>query len=494
MMASDQETSLGGIVLCVLAVPVWVVQLALLSDLNSSDAAGNGLAQAFAAIAIIVLWMLLAGIVLLATVRGAVSSPVGLAALILIPASGFVAMKALGLLSAPEVAPFLWPIAIPAGVPILVVAYGLWAFIPAFRAAIPANATAAIVWGGVLLLCVAIVPLVQMRTAVEDQEDAAREKWAADFARLPEDSPLWDWVPLLQTRDATRSDTVLDRIRALPRRQSDSEIMLDRGDFPLLYLARFDLDPTPSLCDKARGLLQRQVRPLVLKTSGSKPYSDVAAAVDAAVSAMDWLVGHECRLDDEALAWETMAKAYRDTNFDVYRLAELRDPKIFGRIVREYPERFSMLTPAAHLKAWLKFAENKETRAAALDGARKLDRRNADALEMLNGDEHSAYLVMAYLPMLDLDATPPLCAAVLRLQHADIAIIYHPRAEDPRQFRELESRLGDDEPFPALAWIARHGCDTETAVTEAEDLIRAYQDSPRRTAALAHLAQLHRKP
>ena len=40
--------------------------------------------------------------------------------------------------------------------------------------------------------------------------------------------------------------------------------------------------------------------------------------------------------DKESLAWESMAKAYRDTNFDVYRLAELRDPKELGRLLHDH--------------------------------------------------------------------------------------------------------------------------------------------------------------
>jgi hypothetical protein len=49
-------------------------------------------------------------------------------------------------------------------------------------------------------------------------------------------------------------------------------------------------------------------------------------------------------------------------------------------------------------------------------------------------------------------------------------------------------------PLEALAWLAGHGCDTDTAVSEAEALVRAYQDSPGRTAMLARLGGLHRKP
>jgi hypothetical protein len=478
----------------VLALLLWVLQVATLSDLSSSDAAGNGLAQAFTAIEIIILWVLLAILMIIAAVNGPMPALAGFAALLLVPASGIVAMTALGLLAQPRVSPFLWPIIVPALVPPLVVAFCFWTLVPSIRAVIPAAVATAIVWGATFVLCLAIAPMLYMRNLAEQHEAAAREKYAVDFASLPADSPLWDWTPFLATPDDTRKHDVLERIRHLDRRQSDAEIMLDRGDFPLGYLGSFNLDPTPAICDKARSLLRRQVAPLILKTPNSKPYADIGIAVADAVAAMDWLVGYGCSCDAESLAWETMAKAYRDTNFDVYRLAELRDPKELSRILLNDPASFSMLTPQSHLKAWLKFAGDKALHDQALAGARTLDHRTADAIEMLNANEYSAQTLMGYLPDLDLEATAPLCAAALKEQFRELAPVYRPRADDPRSYRELVERLGGGNPFAALMWLAQHGCDVEAEVNQAEDIVRAYQDSPRRTAMLAQLAQLHRKP
>jgi hypothetical protein len=416
------------------------------------------------------------------------------AALILIPASGIVAMTALGLLSHPDVTPFHWPIIIPALVPPLVVAFCFWALFPSMRAAIPAPLAAGFAWGAVLIVCVAVWPMTEMRRGAEDREITVREKYDADFATLPADSPLWDWTPFLATRNDTKVSGVLDRVRQLDRRQTDAELMLDRGDFPLGYLGSFDLTPTPALCDKARSLLRRRVEPLVLETPNSKPYAEIAVPVSDAVAAMNWLVGYDCSCDAESLAWETMAKSYRGTDFDIHRLAELRDPKDLGRMLRENPARFSMLTPKAHLKAWLKFADDKDLREQALAGARQLDHRTADAVAMLNADEHSAWTILGYLPALDLEATPPLCQAAQWVLLKRYAKVYRPRADDPRSYRELLGRLGGGEPFSDLIWLASHGCDAEAGLSEAEDMVRAYQDSPQRAAMLATLAQLHRKP
>ena len=153
-----------------------------------------------------------------------------------------------------------------------------------------------------------------------------------------------------------------------------------------------------------------------------------------------------------------------------------------------------MLTSKAHLRAWLRFADDKQYGEQALEGARQLDHRQADALEMLNGDESGAATVLVYLPALDLAATKPLCTSSLRLLHDKFAKVYHPRPDDPRSYDELLSRLYGDWSLITLQWLAAHGCDADVQLNQAEDLVRGYQDSPARAAVLTSLAQAHRKP
>jgi hypothetical protein len=478
----------------VLALLFWVLALATLSDLASSDAAGNGYAQAYAAIELFILWGLLALVTLIAGVNGQMAVLAMLAAAILIPVSGVVAFVVLGLLSKPALPPFLWPIVIPALVPPLVLAFDLWALFPSLRAAIPARLAGA-VWGVTLVLCLSIFAFQHVRERAIGQIVAASEKYRADLAKLSADAPLWEWVPFLDTRNAGTQGDLLPRMSKLSKRQSEAELMLERGDFPLLYLGSLDLTPTPALCDKARVLLRRQVAPLVPPIPNSKPYKDVAVHVSGALSAMKWLGGYGCDIDSESQAWETIAKSYRDTNYDVYELAELRDPKNHGRILRQAPERFSMLTPKAHLTAWLSFADKQEFHDEALAGARKLDHRTADAVDMLKekNDISAPWKVLKYLPVLDLEMTAPLCKAALNQIDRDIGKVYRPKADDPRPYSELLQRLGAYEPLTALVWVAGHGCEAEPELSEAEELVSTYQDSPVRATMLATLERLHRK-
>jgi hypothetical protein len=496
-MLAPARASTGAVVLSVILslviLLVWIAEVATLADLGHSDAAGNAMAEGFAAIEIILLWALLSALVIVAALQGTMPWPAIAAAIILIPASGYAAAVALDLLSDRTMRPFLWPIVTPALVPPIVVAFCFWTLVPSLRTAIPAVAASAIAWGAILVLCIGLWPMVQVRDRALEHAADVRQQWAEDFARVPPNAPLWQWTRFLDTPDGTRQEDVLDRIRKLDHRQADAEIMLERGDFPLLYLGSFDLDPTTSICDKARDMLRRRVQPLVAKSPGSRPYSDVGMEVAGVLSAMKWLVGYGCPCDAESQAWESMAKAYRDPNFDVYELAELREPRQLGRLLREYPARFSMLTPQAHLRAWLSFADKDDLREQALAGARKLDHRTADAVAMLGEDEFAAGTVLKYMPVLDLEATEPLCRASLQVLYGDLTHVYRPTPNDPRPYSELLERLGGYEPLTALLWLASHGCDADAALSDAEDLVGTYQASPDRAVMLANLARLRHR-
>jgi hypothetical protein len=117
----------GGAIFGLLAAFVWVVQLATLSHLSSSDAAGNGLAQAFAMLEILLPWGLLAVLVILGCMVGGVRLPVLAPGVVLLPLSGVAAMQALDLLSEPNTPPFLWPIVVSATVPPLIALFCVWA-------------------------------------------------------------------------------------------------------------------------------------------------------------------------------------------------------------------------------------------------------------------------------------------------------------------------------------------------------------------------------
>ena len=486
----------ASIVLGVVVGLLWLLQLATVGSLGGSDAAGDAIGQAWAAIETIALWLLLMIMTVFAGVKGAAPRPAMAAAPAIVAVSGFVAMSAADLLARPHISPFLWPIIIPALVPPLVVAWCFLALLASMLRPATAKIAAGVLLGATLAVCASIWPLSLLRNAVNDLEAARLQKYDADLARVPANAPLWDWTPFLDTRDSTKRAKVLDSIRNIDQRQAQAEAMLDRGDFPIGYLGSFDLDPTPALCEKVRSLLRKRAEPLVLKTPNTKPYSEIASQVSDAVAGMNWLIGYGCPCDAESTAWETMAKGYRETNFDVYSLAELRDPKQLGRTLRERPERFSMLNMESHLKGWLSFADDKSLQEHALAGARRLDRRTSDAVEILLNkyDDESRWKLLRHLIALDLEATAPLCTNALSELHGQFIKVYRPGANDePRPYSELLERLGNGAQLPDLLWLARHGCPAEAELNEAIALVNAYRDSPGRAEMLAALMSLRSK-
>lgn len=484
------------VALSILVLILYVGAVSLLSNLAGSDPAGNAYSQAYAAIALIALWVLLAIILAIALAKGGAGWPVVTVAVILVPASAIVSLFAMGLLTSPGQPPYLWPIVIPACVPPLVLAFAFWMLLPGLRATLPAHIVTPAIWGAILVLCLAIMPFNLIRDSAKETIAAARATTEADYDKLPANAGLAQLLPFMGAFHGEKETELNRRVRSLPTRQSEAEAMLARGEFPLRYLGWLHLDPTPSLCDKARAQLRQNVAPLVLKSGETKPYTAIAKQVTDAVTAMKWLVGYGCSCDAEALAWEQMASAYNDPAFEFYELKRLRDPKELGLILREYPERFSLLTPKASLKAWLGFTEEAEYRDRALAGARTLPHRNADIVTMLNNrsDEHMAWMAMTYLPQLDLDATPELCRAALTQINEAFAKVYRPKADDPRSYDELLGRLGGrGQHFAVLIWLAEHGCDVGPAIKDAEELIRSYRRSAESDAMLASLAAVPRK-
>jgi hypothetical protein len=495
----EKPTSSGAVaaafVLALIALLGWLVLLPGLAELDGSDAAGNAMSQGFAALQAIALWVVLAILTLLCLAKGQAPAWAALAAVLLVPGSGVAAISALELLAQPELPPYLWPIAALAAPPPLIVAFCLWAITPPSRDRLPANVVSIAVWGAVLALSLSIVPMQATRAAVLQKQADALAAWRAEIDAVPADAQLRRWWTPLLGRGFYTEDDVIAKIRDLDRRQGDAETMLKRGDFPLAYLNRFNLDATPAVCEGARAELRSEVAPLVVATPPARPFSDIEHPVDEALSAMQWLVGYGCAVDAESRAWETMAKGYRDPSYSVDELAALRDPTALGRTLRDSPEKFSQLGPQARLWAWLNFADRPETHDAAIDGARKVASRTDDAVQMLE-DKNSGpgiYVLVAAIPSLDLDPTPRLCAAALAHVGDDLDHVYRPPADNPLPYRELPERLGAGEPLTALQWLAGHGCDAEAELGEAEQVVRAYQDSPERQAMLASLAALRRR-
>ena len=282
-------------VLAAFALSVWLILLPGLTSLDSSDAAGNAMAQGLTALVVVIVWILLAIVALLCWAKGRMPAWAGLAALLLVPGSCIAAFGALEMLGHSNLPPFAWPVVAVAAPPPLILAYCLWAITPLVRRRLPEKAMSIGVWGAVLALSLSVVAMQSVRDAALEKKAAALAAWRAEIEATPADAPLWRWTALLG-RGFYDEGAVIDKIRKLDRRQSDAETMLKRGDFPLADLNRFDLDPTPGVCFGAKAELQAEVAPLVAAKPQTRSYAVVSDKVDAAIAA--YVLAGRLRLRD----------------------------------------------------------------------------------------------------------------------------------------------------------------------------------------------------
>lgn len=318
-------TILGAILLVITAL-LYAGAVGLITSINSSDPAGNGLTQSFAFLTTIALWIFLGALLLLAATKGEMPGWAAGAACVLVPASGAAAIAAVGLLK-DSFYHAKWPLVIPALAPALMMAFALWAYFPGLRNALPALGVSAIVWGSLLILSLAPWPTVAHRArhgkADRAQADAAwkageparaetaRQKNLVEFRALTPASELRDWLLFVAPSNELR-DQALAAIRQLARRQADAEAMLRQGSFfdwedlPLL-----DLEVTPTVGEAARKFLREKTQALQPHRPESPPqFRFVADQVESCPAIFEWLVNNRCACAAELDALVATVRIY----------------------------------------------------------------------------------------------------------------------------------------------------------------------------------------
>jgi hypothetical protein len=151
-----------GISLLALGALVWLFLVASLRSMWASDAAGNGLAQAYIAVTILVLWGVLAVSLVVAGCRGAVPWWGKVGAVVLMPGSLAGAIAAFSVLTKRE-SP-RWVMVVPIGLPAVWMGVGGLAL--ANEAAGPRGSLVlAVMLGAIGLLSIAAVPRCLARHA-----------------------------------------------------------------------------------------------------------------------------------------------------------------------------------------------------------------------------------------------------------------------------------------------------------------------------------------
>ncbi len=303
------------------------------------------MSQAYSGGWAVLLWIFLGALLLIASSKQVVPPWLGAAAWIFHPLSGAAVLAAIVVLYTPE---RRWPVAIPAVMPVIVVAYLLYAFFPGV--AIPIERVGVGAWAVVIALSISIIPET-VRFAQIHLDDGSidatpgpkldawmakqREKRRADgleeLRKSDDETKLYELEHLIRPDSPVLQET-LEFMRHQPNRQAEAIRLLEsQSSFVLHFLADIDLQPTPELCRAARGYLHQAVRER-LRSTGSdtmkSPY--VGAEFEEGVDAIRW-IAKNCGCDAELAEIEAYARLQDQDAPAVQKflasLAEIRAPK-----------------------------------------------------------------------------------------------------------------------------------------------------------------------
>lgn len=303
-----KRAPIGTLLLVCAAALLYAAMLTSIMPGEGSDAAGRGLAQAFALMFGIALWLVLTILLLVAAAQGRMPLAATLALVVLLPASAVGVVCAMELSEKDGVG---W-LAVPALLPPLFVLYALWARFPSMQIHLLAGPTSVVF--GVAIVALTAIPVVlkdvadrpdperearlvaaeKARAAEEQrQAEAAREQEAAAFAKLGPDSSLADYLPF---RYGDHAHEVQVGMRRVKSRQADIVAMLQ--SMPLHEvpaLTELDLQPTAELCQAygaALGNAAMQISP-----QRRSDYLTAAMDLEYELPAIRWLREAGCNLD-----------------------------------------------------------------------------------------------------------------------------------------------------------------------------------------------------
>jgi hypothetical protein len=260
------------------------------------------ISQAYSGGFSLLLWILLAGLLLIANSKDVLPPEVGLLTWFAHPLACAGSLAAIAVLFYPG---RYWAAAIPAVAPLLVTGYVLYGFFPSVRS-MPMTQAGYILWAGVLVLSLLVVPgalgLMQASSSgsVEDKPGPELDRFKARERQRYRDEVLDklrqsdDETKLYELSNLIRPDNpalpeLMDFIRKMPHRQNDVIQMLSsQGSTILPFLADIDIQATPELCTAARGYLRGMVRSR-LSMFHSGPENFVGMEFDEGIPGIRWI-------------------------------------------------------------------------------------------------------------------------------------------------------------------------------------------------------------
>jgi hypothetical protein len=331
----------GFAVLLAVTVCLYAVTVATIADSRSSDAAGNALSIAFAAISAGLLWIAIVALLAMAKARGAMVRWAPWALVVLIPASVAAYVLAIGDFE-------------PGGAPAQVVVYGLpalpilfavWARFSSLHdtlwLAVPSSgllALMAVLSFGMIAIGFGDAPpnptakadraaaeKARLEREAKTQRDA-QEREAAAFASLSPESPLADYLPYLRNR--AFADQALQGIQKVKTRQADAIALLEQRPLgELAELWQWNVLGTREMCEAYANAFLRAANRI---DKSHSDYLSAATDLEWQMPNLKWMVGSKCDLSGPLERAEANIKAVADSdrlrNFAV-TLGELKTAK-----------------------------------------------------------------------------------------------------------------------------------------------------------------------
>jgi hypothetical protein len=137
---------MGAVLLAILAGLLYALELAVIRDASAGAGAGDSLDAAFVAVFTVALWIVLAGLMLVAFKNGKMPEWAAIAALVVLPLSGRDSFTAASIYATNHD----WTWIVPVLMPPVIVVYALWIRIPALVALLSEEVASALA-GAVLV-------------------------------------------------------------------------------------------------------------------------------------------------------------------------------------------------------------------------------------------------------------------------------------------------------------------------------------------------------
>jgi hypothetical protein len=332
------------IFLAIIAALLWLYMAAIILSSARSDAAGEAIGRALCAFAAIGVWIIVAVLALIAGVTAHLQIGSGLAALILIPASGYAATVAIEVSGRDS--RFNWANIVPLVVPPLVIVYCFWSI---FGSAGSSTLISLLLWSIILILIplpliarqrrqIAVSETYQKfaaQKAIEEtrrQEEIRRQK-AETFRTLTPDSPFRQWWEYTEAGNEFRAQA-LDGARKVNNREPQIAEMLQTGFDRTLFFAlpNLDLRLTPDLQQAAPKFLLAEIKSLI-PYDPAKPIATkvVTDWFDQYLPTIGWLVANQANCDAELSVLAEAVNKYPDCAERKSFLEKLEQLKTSGR-------------------------------------------------------------------------------------------------------------------------------------------------------------------